>query len=53
MFKQLKEDIALIKERDPAARSTFEILLTYSGLHAIHSYRRANWFYRHKMFTNA
>ena len=53
MFKQLKEDIALIKERDPAARSTFEILLTYSGLHAIHSYRRANWFYRHKMFTIA
>lgn len=53
MFKQLKEDIAVIKERDPAARSSFEILLTYSGLHAIHSYRRANWFYRHKMFTIA
>lgn len=53
MFNQLKEDIAVIKERDPAARSSFEILLTYSGLHAIHSYRRANWFYRHKMFTIA
>ena len=53
MFSQLKEDIALIKERDPAARSSFEILLTYSGLHAIHSYRHAHWFYCHKMFTIA
>jgi serine O-acetyltransferase len=53
MFRQLKEDIAVIKERDPAARSAFEILLTYSGLHAIHSYRISNWFYRHKMFTIA
>jgi serine O-acetyltransferase len=53
LFKQLKEDIALIKERDPAARSTFEILMTYPSLRAIHSYRRANWFYRHGMFTVA
>jgi len=53
LFRQLREDIALIKERDPAARSTFEILMTYPSLRAIHSYRRANWFYRHKMFTIA
>ncbi len=53
MFKRLKEDIALIKERDPAARSSFEIWLTYSGLHAIHSYRKAHWFYKRKMFTIA
>jgi serine O-acetyltransferase len=53
MFRQLKEDIALIKERDPAARSTFEILMTYPSLRAIHSYRHANWFYRHGMFTVA
>lgn len=52
-FRQLKEDIALIKERDPAARGTFEILMTYPSLRAIHSYRRANWFYRHGMFTLA
>lgn len=52
-FKQLKKDIALIKERDPAARGTFEILMTYPSLKAIHSYRRANWFYRHGMFTIA
>lgn len=53
MFDRLKEDIALIKERDPAARSSFEIWLTYSGLHAVHSYRRAHWFYTHGFFTIA
>lgn len=53
MFKQLKEDIALIKERDPAARSSFEILMTYPSLRALRSYRRANWFYRHGFFTIA
>lgn len=53
MFRQLREDIRVVKERDPAARSSFEILLTYSGLHAIHHYRVAHWFYKHKMFTIA
>lgn len=53
LFKRLREDIALVKERDPAARNSFEIWLTYSGLHAVHSYRRAHWFYKHKMFTIA
>ena len=50
MFKRLKEDIRVIKERDPAARSGFEIFLLYPGLRAIRMHRRANWFYRHKMF---
>lgn len=53
LFRQLKEDIALIKERDPAARSSFEIFMTYPSLKALRSYRRANWFYRHRMFTAA
>jgi serine O-acetyltransferase len=53
LFRQLKEDIRLVKERDPAARSSFEILLTYSGLHAIHHYRCSHWFYQHKMYTVA
>lgn len=53
MFRQLKEDIALVKERDPAARSSFEIWLTYSGLHAVRSYRVAHWFYKKKLFTIA
>ena len=53
MFDRLKEDIQAVRERDPAARSTFEILLTYSGLHAIHHYRISHWLYRHRMFTAA
>ncbi len=53
IFKQLREDIAVIKAHDPAARSSFEILFTYSGLHAVRSYRHAHWFYKHKMYTIA
>lgn len=53
MFKSLKQDIAVIKERDPAARNTLEILLTYSSLKAIRSYRKAHWFYSHGFFTVA
>ena len=53
MFRQLKEDIALIKERDPAARSSFEIFMTYPSLKALRSYRKANWLYRHGFFTLA
>lgn len=32
MFRQLKEDIACVRERDPAARSVLEVLLLYPGL---------------------
>lgn len=53
MFKQLREDIASVKERDPAARSGFEIWLTYSGLHAVRAYRVSHWCYKHKLFTLA
>ena len=53
MFKRLREDIRLIKERDPAARSSFEIWLLYSGLHAVRSYRRSHWFYKRRMYLVA
>ncbi len=49
MFKRLREDIKAIKDRDPAARSTLEILLLYPGLRAIRMHRRAHWFYKHDM----
>jgi len=35
MFHRLREDIACIRERDPAARSTWEVLTCYPGLHAL------------------
>ena len=53
IVNQLKEDVETVKKKDPAARSTFEILLTYSGLHAVLMYRVAHWFYKKKLFTVA
>ncbi len=53
MFKRLRYDINAIKERDPAARNSFEVLMLYSGLHAVIYHRWANFFYRHKMFFMA
>ena len=47
MFSRLREDIACIRERDPAARSTWEVLTCYPGLHAVHIHRLARWFWRH------
>lgn len=47
MFERLKEDVAAVKERDPAATSTLQILLLYPGLRAIRMYRRAHWLWQH------
>ena len=47
MFSQLREDIASVFERDPAARSTWEVLTCYPGLHAIWSHRLGHWFWSH------
>src|SRR4051812_3302343 len=43
MFARLREDIACILERDPAARSAWEVLTCYPGLHALVLHRRARW----------
>ena len=45
MFNRLREDIACIRERDPAARSTWEVLTCYPGLHALffHGWAHACW----------
>ena len=47
MFDRLREDIACIRERDPAARSTWEVLTCYPGLHALVLHRRAHGAWRH------
>ena len=49
MFKRLREDIACILERDPAARSWWEVLTCYPGLHALILHRRAHWFRAHRL----
>ena len=53
MFGNIRRDIRLIKERDPAARSAIEVLLTYPSLTAIRSYRIAHWFHIRGMKTIA
>jgi serine O-acetyltransferase len=45
MFTRLREDITTIRERDPAARSAWEVLTCYPGLHALvlHRFAHACW----------
>ncbi|MEJ2061157.1 MAG: serine O-acetyltransferase [Gammaproteobacteria bacterium] len=43
MFTRIKEDIACVFERDPAARNVFEVVTTYPGLHALLMHRLAHW----------
>ncbi len=49
MFKDLREYIASIFERDPAARSSWEVLTCYPGLHAIYLQKLAHWFWTHRL----
>ncbi|MBP3337237.1 MAG: serine O-acetyltransferase [Clostridia bacterium] len=53
MFKFIREEINAIKERDPAARSGFEIFFMYQGFHAVCWYKLSHWLYVHKRFTLA
>jgi serine O-acetyltransferase len=46
MFRTLREDIDSIFERDPAARSTWEVLTCYPGLHALYIHKLSNFFWR-------
>lgn len=46
MFNHLREDIAVVFERDPAARSTWEILTTYPGVHALIIHRFSHWLWK-------
>ncbi len=43
MFTRLREDIACVFDRDPAARTAFEVLTTYPGLHAVLAHRLTHW----------
>ena len=47
MFTRLRSDIQCILERDPAARSAWEVLTCYPGLHALVLHRRAHWCWTH------
>ncbi|WKB53984.1 serine O-acetyltransferase [Eleftheria terrae] len=50
MFQHLREDIACILERDPAARSSWEVLTCYPGLHALVLHRKAHWCWQRRLY---
>jgi serine O-acetyltransferase len=50
MLKKLKEDIEVVFDQDPAARTHLEVVLTYSGLHAIWAHRLAHAFFKRKFY---
>ena len=45
----LLSDARSIRDKDPAARSTLEVIFLYAGFHALVWYRVANFFWRHKL----
>jgi len=49
MFARIREDIASTFERDPAARSTWEVITCYPGFHALLIHRFAHWLWRMRM----
>ncbi|MDI1308316.1 MAG: serine O-acetyltransferase [Methylotenera sp.] len=50
MFNHLKEDISIVFERDPAARTHWEILTTYPGVHALLMYRLSHWLWKKQLY---
>jgi serine O-acetyltransferase len=48
-FRSVREDVAAVFESDPAARSYFEVLLLYPGLHAVWFHHLGHWLWRHNM----
>ncbi len=48
MFSQLKGELKVVFERDPAVRSVFEIIFCYPGFHVMVSYRFSHWLWNHK-----
>jgi serine O-acetyltransferase len=48
-LKTMRDDVAWILQSDPAARSVLEVLLCYSGLHALWFYRANHWLWTRRM----
>ena len=46
----IREDVAMVIEHDPAAKSRLEVFLCYSGLHAVWFYRVNHWLWNHRLF---
>lgn len=53
MFETIKEDIQVVFDRDPAARTSIETLVACPGLHAILFHRLNHWFWNKNLFLIA
>ena len=49
MFRSLREDIRAVFDRDPAARSFWEVLTCYPGIHALIFHRIGHWLWGHRL----
>ena len=49
MFSRLREDIACVFQRDPAARTTWEVLTCYPGFHALTLHRWSHWLWGYRL----
>jgi serine O-acetyltransferase len=49
VFKRLREDIGCVFDRDPAARTAWEVLTCYPGLHALTLHRFSHWLWGHQL----
>jgi len=50
MFEHIKEDINVVFERDPAARTQWEIMTTYPGVHALIIHRVSHWIWQQRFY---
>jgi serine O-acetyltransferase len=50
MFSRIRSDIKAVFDRDPAARSTLEVIFCYPGLHAIWFHRVSHWFWGNELW---
>jgi serine O-acetyltransferase len=53
LLSLIREDVANVMQSDPAAKSRFEVLLCYAGLHAVWFYRVNHWLWNHGLFLAA
>jgi serine O-acetyltransferase len=50
MFSRIRSDIKAVFDRDPAARSTLEVIFCYPGLHAVWFHRVSHWFWKRELW---
>ena len=53
IITRMQEDIKTVFKKDPAARSTLEVIMSYPGLHAIWMHRICHWLWKRKWYLTA